>query len=93
MTHERVIGLYVLDEDIIISTFLHMLETYALPQLDGNNNLTVLQVAQAPLHFAHISHNCLNNEFPRLVERERRTTNCIVPSLLILHLLFSLGLC
>jgi len=68
MTHERVNGLYVFDKAIITSSsFLHMLETYALPQLDSNNNLTVLQVDQAPLCFAHIFHNCLNNEFERLV--------------------------
>jgi hypothetical protein len=49
LTHERVIGLYFLDEDIIIrSSFLHMLETYALPQRDSNNNFTI-QVYQAPL--------------------------------------------
>jgi hypothetical protein len=82
MTHERVIGLYVFDEDIIkSSSFLHMLETYTLPQLDRNKSLTILQVNQAPLRFAHIFHNCLNNEFQRLMmDRKRRKINCMVPS-------------
>jgi hypothetical protein len=65
LTHERVIGLHFLHDIIIHSSFLHMLETYILPQLDSNNNLTFLQVDQAPLRFSYIFHNCLNNEFPR----------------------------
>jgi len=73
MTHERVIGLYVSDEDTITSnSFLHMLEIFGLPQLDINNNLTILQVDQVPLRFAHIFHNCLNNEFQSLVMDRKR---------------------
>jgi hypothetical protein len=39
-----------------------MLENYALLQL--NNNNLILQLDDAPVHFAHIVHDCLNVNFP-----------------------------
>jgi hypothetical protein len=64
LTHESIIGLYFFDEDIITSnSFLHMLENYALPQLNSKNNLTILQLDETPLHFSHIVHDCWDVSF------------------------------
>ena len=66
LTHERLIGLYFFDQDIIASnSFLHTLKNYVLPHLNSNNSLKILQLHGAPLHFAHIVNDCLTENFPR----------------------------
>jgi hypothetical protein len=63
LTHERVIGPYFFDEDIITrSSFIQILENYALLQLKNNNLL--LKLDGIPVHFAHIICGCLNVNFP-----------------------------
>jgi hypothetical protein len=38
------------------NSFLDVLENYALPQLNNNNNL-ILQLDGAPVQFAHVVHD------------------------------------
>jgi hypothetical protein len=66
LTHERVIGPFFFDDDIIASnSFLDMLENYALSQLSSNHNKNlILQMDAAPIHFAHIGHGCFDVNFP-----------------------------
>jgi hypothetical protein len=64
LTQERVIDPFFLDENIITSNFfLDILQNYALPQLDDDDNL-ILQLDSSPVHFAHTVYDCLNMNFP-----------------------------
>jgi hypothetical protein len=63
LTHEKVIGQYFLDKNIITNnSFLDMLGNYVLPQHRNNN--FIFQGDGAPIHFAHIICDCSNVNFP-----------------------------
>jgi hypothetical protein len=65
LVHKRVISQCFFDEDIIKSnSFLDMMESYALPQLNNKNNNLILQLDGVPVHFAHTVHDCFNMNFP-----------------------------
>jgi hypothetical protein len=71
LTHNRVNGLFFFDEDIIKrNSFLNMLENYAL--LKPNNNDLILLLDGASVHFAYIVCDCLNMNFPSMIDRKRR---------------------
>jgi hypothetical protein len=58
LTHERFIGPFFFDGDIITSnSFLDMLENYALPKLSIINNNFILQLDSASVHSDHILHD------------------------------------
>ena len=48
----------------LLAAILHMLENYAFQHFNSNNNLKILRLERAPVHFAHTVHGSLNVNFP-----------------------------
>jgi hypothetical protein len=64
LAHDRVIGPFFLAERTVTSTtYLDMLELFAVPQIGGNN--VIFQQDGAPPHFANIVREFLDVNFPR----------------------------
>jgi hypothetical protein len=70
--HERVIGPFFLDKDIITNnSSLDTMENYVLQQLNSAD--PILQLDRAPVHFSHIVRYCLNVKFSgRWIEEEKQ---------------------
>jgi hypothetical protein len=79
LTHERVIGPFFYDGDIITSnSFLNMLENNALLQLDDKGNTSTLFFYWVEHLFILLILSMTECEFSRLMDKKR--TNCMASS-------------